>query len=231
MYDHLLFDADGTLLDFMSAEKSAVKRVLKELELPVKESIIASYSKINNDVWLEMEKGLLSIKELKVERFRRFYALYNLDKDPVVGSEIYSQFLSETYHLYYDAIEVLQRLKKSGIAMSLITNGIASVQWGRLKASAIREYFNTVVISEEIGIQKPDPRYFEITKEMVQQNGDKIENPLIIGDSLTSDIAGGIASGIDTCWINRFDMTLPENIKPTYQIKNLFELLKLLNLN
>lgn len=232
MYDHLFFDADGTLFDFEAAEKWALTRVFTELGFPSDEELIRSYSSINNGVWLEFEQGNITMNELKVERFRRFFALHQVEGNPAQTAERYMEMLSQSYHLYPDALSVLDILQEQHIPMSLITNGISHVQRGRIAATRTGHYFNAIVISEEIGVQKPHPDYFTRTLELARQSGNPTKRPLIIGDSPSSDIRGGLNSGIDTCWINRFGMNPDPTTPATYEITNLHGLVKLLqNLN
>lgn len=228
MYDHLLFDADGTLFNFEAAEKWALSHVLEELGIDPSDEAIDTYSRINNGVWLEFEQGLITMDRLKTERFRRFYSRYGLQGDPGLTAQRYTLMLSRSFHLYDDAIPVLDELKNRNIPMSLITNGISNVQRGRLAATGTRDYFTAVVISEEIGIQKPHPSYFEKALSLVRDTGAPAKRPLVIGDSPTSDIRGGIDSGLDTCWINRFGMPTDPTLRPTYEITGLKELLDIL---
>jgi len=226
MYDNLFFDADGTLFDFMSGERWALKRVFAQLKIEVGEEALERYSQINNAVWLDFEQGLISIEELKIERFRRFHRLYEIGSNPTESAEAYEEELSRSYHLYDDALPLLEHLSKSGIPLTMITNGISTVQRGRLAATGTLRYFSTIVISEEIGVQKPNKAYFEKALEMAKP----ANNPLVIGDSLTSDIAGANSVGLDSCWVNRYGMVNEEGVKRTYEITSLDQLLPLLNL-
>lgn len=228
MYDHLLFDADGTLFNFEAAEKWALSHVLEELGIDPSNEALDTYSRINNGVWLEFEQGLITMERLKTERFRRFYSRYGLQGDPGSTAQRYTVMLSKSFHLYDDTIPVLDELKSRNVPMSLITNGISTVQRGRLVATGTQDYFTAVVISEEIGIQKPHPRYFEKALSLIRDTGVPAERPLVIGDSPTSDIRGGIDSGLDTCWINRFGMPGDPTVKPTFEITELRELLDIL---
>ena len=229
MYDHLFFDADGTLFDFEAAERWALSRVFNEVGIPATEESLSTYSRINNGVWLEFEQGLISMQDLKTERFRRFFSRYAVAGNPEVTAYRYTEELGKSYHLYSDAIPVLDALQKRKIPMSLITNGISSVQRGRLAATGTERYFSAIIISEEIGIQKPHPRYFSTALEMVKKAGKPAIKPLVIGDSPTSDIRGGIDAQMDTCWINRFGMKKDPTIEPTYEITELSQLLSLLD--
>lgn len=224
MYDNLFFDADGTLFDFMSGERWALKRVFSHLKIEVTEKALECYSQINNAVWLNFEQGLITIEDLKVERFRRFHQKYAIDSPPEESAKAYEEELSRSFHLYADALPILEHLSKSGIALTLITNGISAVQRGRLVATGTLHYFSAIVISEEIGVQKPNRAFFDKALEMASPT----KKPLVIGDSLTSDIAGANNAGLDSCWVNRYKMVNTEGIKTTYEITSLEELLPLI---
>jgi 2-haloacid dehalogenase len=230
MYDHLLFDADGTLLDFVSAQRWALRQVFVSLDLLPTEDNLNIYSQINNEIWLEYEQGLITMEALKTERFKRFYAKFNLTGDYEATSKLYAKTLSQSYHLYDDALPTLQRLKENNIEMSMITNGISFIQKGRLKAAAIENYFKVIVISEEIGLQKPDPLYFEKTLDLIKERGINVNKALVIGDSLTSDIAGAVNAKLDSVWINRYHMERYIDVKPNYEITKLEQLFNVLNL-
>lgn len=231
MYDHLLFDIDGTLLNFMASEYWAVGNILAEFGIEPTQKAIKDYSDINNQLWLEYELGQVTIEELKTERFKRFFKMYEINLDAHIGSEIYGEKLSKADFPYYDSLEVLKIIKKADIPMSIITNGITNIQKGRLKSSKIDSLFVTTIISEAIGYQKPRKEYFEKTISTIEQAGYSAKNPLVIGDSLTSDIAGAINSNLDSCWINRYNMQSPTTNKPTYEVINLYQLLDILNLS
>lgn len=229
MYDHLFFDADGTLFDFEAAEKWALSQVFKEVGVPSDGDAIATYSRINTGVWLEFEQGLISMDRLKTERFNRFFARYGISGNAEQTARHYTQKLAQSYHLFDDSIQVLEALQKRNLPLSLITNGISMVQRGRLEATETRHYFSAIIISEEIGIQKPHPDYFTKALAMAKATGKPVERPLVIGDSPSSDIKGGLDSGLDTCWINRFGMEKNPDIVATYEVKNLVQLLELLD--
>lgn len=230
MYDHVFFDADGTIFDFMAAEHWAISQVIAALGLDPDGKAAETYSHINNGVWLEFEQKRITLQQLKTERFRRFLLHHQITGNPKEISNRYEGLLAQTYHLYDDALPVLDTIRNAGIPMSLITNGIAQVQRGRLRATGTASYFKAIVISEEIGIQKPDPRYFSVALRKAREAGTSAEHPLVVGDSPTSDIRGGIAAGWDTCWVNRFGMTLDHDAVPTHEISSLLELPRILGL-
>ncbi|MFA7125734.1 MAG: YjjG family noncanonical pyrimidine nucleotidase [Sphaerochaetaceae bacterium] len=216
-YTHLLFDADGTLYDFKAAEVYAITKLFEELGVPNTASMMEVYSIINKTLWKEFEDGCVTIEALKTERFRRFFTHLGMDKDPVAAGVRYLDFLASSNHMFDWTVEILERLRTDGYRISLITNGIARVQRGRLAVTGTAGLFDDIIISEEIGVQKPDPSFFDFV------SAEDRKNYLIIGDSLSSDIAGGIAAGIDTLWYN--DGTQKANsVQPTYQLDSMDKL-------
>lgn len=228
MYDHLLFDADGTLFDFEAAEQWALEQLFAELGLACTSEAVAHYHVINNAIWKELEEGTITIEVLKTERFKRFFFQYGIDGDPEKAATRYLDYLSLSDHLFPEARRLLETLASSGWHLSLVTNGISRVQRGRLAASNTLQYFDAVFIGEEIGIQKPHPQFFFHALEQLKGKGLSCEYPLIIGDSLSSDIKGGLDAGISTCWYNPRYMPPDPTIIPTSEIHQLHELFKLL---
>jgi YjjG family noncanonical pyrimidine nucleotidase len=228
MYNHLLFDADGTLFDFKAAERHALEALFHELEIEATERMKNLYSEVNHAIWLELEQGAITIEALKTERFRRFFDILQLAHDPKKASERYLDFLSQSDHLIPKAIELLTALRQRGYRLSLITNGISRVQRGRLAATKTLSFFEHVVISEEIGSQKPDPAFFTALFTITGMEGEDRKRALVIGDSLSSDIKGAIGAKLDSCWYNPDRTNADPQQRPTYQIASLDELLELL---
>ncbi len=230
MYDHILFDADGTLWDFTAAENYALKALFEEGGLLVTDEMIGTYHTINHRLWLDLEKGLTTMEKLKVERFFRFYAAYQVDFDAETAAERYIHHLSTSHHIYDDTLQVLEEIEAMGIPMSIITNGITAVQKGRVEATGTFRFFSYVAIGEELGYVKPDVRFFSRTFEKLNRRGFFPHRPLVVGDSLSSDIEGSVQAGLDSVWINRYDMDIPSSPAYTYTIRNLEELLPIIRL-
>ncbi len=228
MYDHILFDVDGTLYDFTAAENYALKALFEETGLIVSPDMLETYHTINHGLWLDLEKGLTSVEKLKVERFSRFFETYNVSVSAQKAAERYIYFLGTSYHVYSDTIEVLEKIQELGIPMSIITNGITSVQKGRVVATGTSRFFSYVAIAEEMGFVKPDVRFFSETLRELEERGISPKRPLVVGDSLSSDIEGARRAGIDSVWINRYAMDIPETPSYTYTIRKLEELLPIL---
>ena len=198
-YDALLFDADGTLLDFKKAEKNALESTRTQMKCDLSpEEFRKIYHSVNDRIWLELEQGRIKGEELKIERFRRFLTELNSPLDPERAALYYLKQLGEESHFLEGADTLLTDLAPY-YTMGIITNGLTMVQEARFNR---REFsvFKSIIISERAGAAKPDPRIFRIAADDLGMTLDK--RILIIGDSLTSDIAGGINAGISTCWYN-----------------------------
>ncbi len=226
-YSLLLFDADDTLFDYKKAEEVALKLAFKKFNLKISSSdYLPLYKTINAQIWLDLEKKLITPEQLKHERFRRLFEKINISFiSPQEFSNSYLQFLSQQTFLLPGVLETLAELSPK-FKMAIITNGLKEVQRPRINSSKIAIFFCELIISNEIGIAKPDKLFFEYTLKKLEHK-DK-STVLIIGDNLTSDILGGINSGIDTCWINIHNKINDSEIKPKYSINNIIELPKLI---
>jgi len=221
-YEVIIFDADETLFDFKKSERVAFKNTMIEFDINYDEDHhLTIYKRINTAIWKELEEGLITQKKLKVERFKRLSDTLNAGFDEVEFAKSYMKHLSLASFLYEGSMDLIASLHKD-YRLTLITNGLKDVQDNRIRKSIIAKYFEDIVISEEVQVSKPDPKIFEHALNHINHT-DK-SKVLIVGDSLTSDIQGGINFGIDTCWFNPNKTINKTEIKPTYEISNLLEL-------
>lgn len=221
-YDVIIFDADETLFDFKKSEKHAFESTMIEngFEYSEKEHFLV-YKEINTAIWKELEEGKISQKELKVERFKRFLEKINSNLLAEDFAKVYMKNLSFASFVYEDSEELLLDLHNDK-TLAIITNGLSDVQNNRIRKSVIAKYFKDIVVSEEVNVSKPDPKIFEIAfKNLNIKDKSKV---LMVGDSLTSDIQGGINFGIDTCYYNPLEIENKTSIKPTYEINKLAKL-------
>jgi len=229
-YSWLLFDADGTLFDFDRAEAQALELTLNQagdqLSLAELDLYRQVFKRINGDLWRLFEDGGISQDALKVTRFAKLVDETGLSGDPQAMSAMYLANLALNSDLLPGAEELLKALD-GNYQMAMITNGLKSVQRPRFGRAAITAHFAAIIISEEVGVAKPDPRIFDAAFEAMGQP--RREEVLIIGDSLTSDIAGGINYGIDTCWYNPNQRAKPGDMAIRYEVQTLFQLAELLS--
>ena len=223
-YKLVLFDADGTLFDFDTAEKQAFEKTFKQFGINENlELLHKEYEIINKAIWRDFEQKKITSRELRTERFRRFFVKENLDLDPKVISPIYLRYLSEGTHLLQGAKEIISFLFGK-CELALATNGLADVQNPRFADSDLAKYFQHRFISEEIGHPKPNSEFFEhIFRKLPHK-----ESAIIIGDNLVSDIMGGNDFGIDTCWFNPNKRINESGVIPAFEISDLKELRSIL---
>ena len=224
-YPWLLFDADGTLFDYNRAEASALQKTFELLSLPFEDQHLETYRRINHGLWQALEQQEITQDVLRVRRFELLLEALQLNASPEKMSTAYVEQLGLGTDLIDGAYEVLQTLYgKSRLA--IVTNGLQAVQRSRLAHSTIRDFITELVISEEVGAAKPQPAFFDAAFSQVGKPAKS--DVLIIGDSLTSDIQGGVDYGLDTCWFNPTGAPQPDDLPITYQINRLHELLDIL---
>ncbi|ENQ3077227.1 YjjG family noncanonical pyrimidine nucleotidase [Bacillus sp. WLY-B-L8] len=225
-YEVIIFDADETLFDFKKSEKHALKNTMLACNIEYDESYhLKVYKDINTAIWKELEDGLITQKNLNVERFIRLSNKLNAEFDEDEFAQLYMKHLSYASFLYDQSIDLVESLHKD-YRLSIITNGLKDVQDNRIRKSVIAKYFEDIVVSEDVNVSKPDSKIFEHALNNIKHT-DK-SKVLMVGDSLTSDIQGGINFGIDTCWFNPNKIANTSEFKPTYEISNLLELKNIL---
>jgi 2-haloacid dehalogenase len=225
-YTWLLFDADGTLFDYDAAEGKALTATFAAAGHPFQDDYANVYRAINAEVWAAFERGELTQPQLHRLRFERVLRALMLETDVDAFADSYLTHLSQTTDLIDGAIDVIPQLAQRH-KLYLITNGIPRVQHGRLARSPLRPYFQGMVISGEVGCAKPDPRIFDAA--FAGMGGPPKDEVLIIGDSLSADIGGGLAYGIDACWYNANGRRQNPDPAPTYEIQHLRQLPTLLS--
>ena len=221
-YTHVLFDADDTLFDFQASCRVALSRTVEQLvgrELP---GAFEVYERNNRLWWLAFEKGETTMDKLSTGRFVDFIRDMELTGcgTPEQWRDEYQKNLGACCILIDGAEELCNKLL-GRCRMYIVTNGIASVQRDRMSRAPIRGCFEELFISQELGCRKPQPEYFEI---VMQKLGDVEKSRiLVVGDSLTSDIKGGIDAGLDVCWYNPHGKE-PGELKPNYTVSTLAEI-------
>jgi len=214
----VLLDLDNTILDFNRAEHRALSRALSAQGLPFSDEIAAMYHRINMRHWEMLENGILTRAEVLVKRYEALFRELGLQADAGRTQELYETYLAEGHWFMPGAEELLQSLKDS-YRLFICSNGVQRVQDGRIASAGIAPYFERIFISEHMDGNKPERRFFEQCFREIP--GFERSRAIILGDSLTSDIRGGINAGILTCWYN------PDGRENTGPIKADFEIRKL----
>lgn len=217
----VLLDVDDTLLDFHKAEAAALTRTLTEMGLEPRPELINLYSQINARQWELLEEGLLTREQVLVRRFDIFFSQLGIKHSGAEAKELYEHYLSIGHYFMDGAPELLEALKGK-YELYIVSNGTASVQASRIESAGIASYFRRIFISEEIGFNKPSREFF--ARCFAEIPGFDRERAVIVGDSLTSDIRGGINAGIKTCWFNPKGKPGREDIKADYEISALAQL-------
>lgn len=225
-YTTLLLDLDETLFDFSRSERFAIDKLMEKYNIPVTEENRRLYSDINDEKWRKLERGEITRPQLFRERFEDFFEKTGVRADVSEANRSYMRFLSQAGFILDGALETCERLSES-YSLYLVTNGTKIVQNGRLNGSPIMKYIKGVFISEEIGFNKPQKEYFDYVLEHIEEK-DKARI-LVVGDLLSSDIAGAENSGLDSCWVNRKN----QNVKngATYTISYITEIFKVIPQN
>jgi len=231
-YKFLLFDADGTLFDFNKNEFLALRASFSDCGMTVSDeeyaTIYPAYHKINDDLWKDLELGRVTKAQLLRLRFERLFERFSLGEVPSDFNDRYIYNLSQGAYLFDGALDICKRLSEiGGIYMCIVTNGVEAVQVNRYAQSGLAPYFDGIFISEKVGVPKPKKEFFDHVFSAIPNF--EPARALIIGDSLTSDIKGGINAGIDSCWLDLEGTADNPDIVPTYKIDNLekiFDLIK-----
>ncbi|MBQ8685843.1 MAG: HAD family hydrolase [Clostridia bacterium] len=230
-YTCLIFDADHTLLNYLADERAAFSALYDELGMQKTDELMAFSRRASEETWTEA--GMYDVHDQKVQE--RYHAVYRSHVEevfkkifesfpcpiaisPKAAGEKLLKYLERESLLFPQVKETLQALSKR-YKIAVATNGLSAVQRGRLRG--LEQYADGVFISEEMGVIKPLPAFFD---KICADLGVKKEACLMIGDSLLSDIAGAIFAEMDSCWYNPAGEPNTTAYKPTYEIQRLSEL-------
>ena len=224
-YKWLLLDADDTLLDFKRAEHDALTEALKDVGFSADDETVKIYSRINDAFWKSLERGEVTKEMLRVLRFEKFLGTVGFSADTETVARNYEDHLSGKSYLIPGADEVCRELSEK-YGLYVITNGTVSIQRSRIGKCGLCPYLRDVFISEEAGAEKPKKTFFDYVSAHIP--GFDPRYALVVGDSLTSDISGGAAYGMDTCFVDPDGKPVPEGMDVTYVIRDITELPRLL---
>ena len=226
-YNTILFDIDGTLMDFKRSEQDALQKTFLDHGYPFDAAIEAAYQRINQALWAKLERGEVDRETLCKTRFGRLFCEVGIEGDGVAFNDEYLQNLGHGYYLMPHAEEVVRRLSED-FSLCVVTNGITKTQQNRMAGTGLNRYFQDVFVSEQVGCQKPMRAFFDAVFARIGE--EKRSSSLIVGDSLTSDIQGGNNAGIDTVWYNPRGEKNQLGVRITHEIADLRELYTVLNI-
>ena len=221
----VLMDLDDTILDFKHDEARSIKKSFTELNIPVSDEIISLYSRINISWWEKLEEGTATREEVLVRRFDELFETLGIEASGQLAQELYERELHNG-HFFIEGAEALLEELKGKYRLFICSNGVASVQDARIGSAGIAHYFENIFISQRIGANKPSAEFFRRCFELIPDF--EPERAIMVGDSLTSDIRGGLNAGILTCRFNPNALPGREDIKPHYEISSLSQLAPLL---
>ena len=224
MIEYLFLDLDDTILDFHKAERLAIAKTIREFGVEPTEEVLERYHWINKWHWEQLELGLMTRAEVLVKRFDALFTELGATVDAAACAKAYEKNLSIGHYFLPGAEEAVDRLHKK-YRLFLASNGTASVQKGRMTSANLYRFFEKVFVSQEIGHNKPSMDYFNAC--FAQIPGFDKEKAIMVGDSLSSDIKGGINAGLKTVWVNPNHADCGA-IKPDYEIEALHQLEALL---
>ena len=227
MVKAILWDVDGTLLDFLAAEKAAVRRLFREFGLgECTDEMVARYSAINDEYWKRLERGEITKQQVLIGRYREFFA--EVGVDPSLAEPFnarYQHALGDTVVYRDDSLNVVKALHER-VKQYVVSNGTIVAQTKKLQRSHLGEWMDGVFLSEELGAEKPSPAFFDqVFAALPDLNK---ADMLLVGDSLTSDMRGGHLAGIPTCWYNPNRLPRPADMAMDYEIQDLHQVLSLL---
>ena len=227
MYEFVFFDLDDTLLDFPACERAALRETLAGYGVEMTPQQEKRYSAINDSKWKLFERGEIDRRTVQLSRFSDFFVEFSLPLSPTEFNARYLDALSQQAVVIPGAPKLLEALAPHYQLYSA-SNGVQRVQCSRLQLAGLDRYFRQCFNSEAIGVQKPDPAFFQACFAAIP--GFDPTRAILIGDSLTSDIRGGVDAGIDTCWYNPTHKPFTGSARPTYEIHALQELFSFLPL-
>jgi len=220
-WDWIFFDADETLFTFDSF--GGLQRMFLDYSVTFTADDFQDYQAVNKPLWVEYQNGAISALQLQHQRFEGWAAKLNVPAGDL--NEAFLNAMAEICTPLPGALSLLKTLKGKA-KLGIITNGFTALQEIRLERTGLRDYFDLLVISEQIGVAKPHPAIFDYALE--QAGNPARSRVLMVGDTAESDILGGMNAGLSTCWLNAHQRTLPDGVKPTWTVTSLGELEQLL---
>lgn len=223
MIKAVLIDIDDTIFDFEKCSKNAFKKTLKKLDLFYEEKDFSYFNKVNDILWTKQKLGELNINQVFIERSNMMSKYFGLDIEKEIFNNLFVEFLYDEIEIV-DEIEDLLSYLSNKYQIFAASNGVYDMQVNRLKKSNLDKYFDEIFVSDKIGFEKPDKRFFQKIMDITKYSNKDL---IMIGDSIKSDIIGAKNSNIKSIYFNKENKkNSDENF--TYQVKNLSEIKKIL---
>lgn len=215
----ILWDVDDTLLDFLYSQRYAVTKCFRSIGREITEEQIQRYSKINDDYWKRLELGEVTKEQLFTGRFVTLFHEYGIENiDVEAFAKEYQEALGSVFSYLDDSLDICRALQ-GRVHQYVVTNGDTATQRNKLELSGLAAIMDDLFISEQVGAPKPNRAFFDHVLARIEEK-DKARI-LIVGDSVSSDIKGGVQAGIATCWY-RTDGTENQSVyRPDYEISDL----------
>jgi len=225
----ILWDVDGALLDFLYSQRHAITKCFHTIGREITDEMIARYSQINDMFWKRLELGEITKAELLPGRFVQLFEEYGIHGvDVEAFRQEYQKELGNVYCYIDDSLNICKSLSGK-VKQYVVTNGVTSTQQNKLKLAGFSDVMEELFISEQIGAPKPHKEYFDYCLAHIEeQDKSKI---LLVGDSLSSDIKGGVLAGIPTCWYRPEGTVNPSEYIPDYEISNLHQIYDVLEID
>lgn len=224
----ILWDVDGTLLDFLYSQRYAITKCFHSNGREITEEQIKRYSCINDDYWRRLELGEITKNQLLTGRFVTLFEEYGIrDINLDAFMKEYQEALGSVFAFCDDSIAICKVLKGK-VQQYVITNGVTSTQLHKLQISGLAEMMDNIFISEQVGSPKPQKEFFDYCLERIEEK--EKSKILVVGDSLTSDIKGGVLAGIPTCWYRPETAVNDTPYKPDYEISDLHQIYEILHI-
>ncbi|WP_407579120.1 pyrimidine 5'-nucleotidase [Citrobacter koseri] len=220
-WDWIFFDADETLFTFDSF--TGLQRMFLDYSVTFTAEDFQDYQAVNKPLWVDYQNGAITSLQLQRQRFVGWGEQLNVPPEEL--NDAFMNAMAEICAPLPGAVSLVNALHGK-VKMGIITNGFTSLQQIRLERTGLRDRFDLLVISEEVGVAKPDPRIFDYALE--QAGSPDRSRVLMVGDTAESDILGGINTGLSTCWLNAHHREQPAGIEPTWTVASLSELEQLL---
>ena len=220
-YDWILFDADETLFHFDAF--AGLQRMFAGFGVTFTQDDFAHYQTINQPLWVDYQNGIINAQQLQINRFATWAA--RLEVLPQDLNHAFMNAMADICAPMDGVVEAIDALH-GHVKLGIITNGFTQLQQIRLERTGLQQHFDALVISEQVGVAKPDRAIFDYALQLM--DNPPRERVLMVGDTPESDILGGINAGFDTCWLDHGHKTLPTHIAPTYQISSMQNLVKIL---